>query len=536
MKKNVKNEKKPISASVVQTGGAEVAQDATKVSYKVYGKDFSLQDKDFIDYYKTRMKIMAMRYMLVGRVNNDGVYKIRDEIKYDLIKMYKEINDSGEFFYKANCIYMKKYFYFDIKISLLDNNKAKASLYLSEFVDDFLDEEYITSHIADFVDNYDEHFRVKVRQAFNLFDVAIKNEDTKISNLAVLMQDEYDIGLVVGSLYDLASQIYVLRMLKLLEAQGGEQGQLIIRRYKELIIDKDEADIKEKYKNTKYKSLLDRAIDEIGGIEKLNVNKDDLKSIVLEINKSVRAIDGMQKRPAAVEILGKEAKKEIKVEEQKKVAGKKQSSVGPKTDSKNPVKKQEKKPAGPKKEEKKDKKEDKKETSTTNTKVTLGSLGKAVKAVYDTIGTAIDAAIEVGKEIGKDIKEKVSQAEKKTEKPKAAEKEGGNADLNEIDNAKELRDDMGDVAANKRRKQKLAEEREQQEHVIEQRERLVEDEKEYNSDSLELGGASDKEKTGNSMAVENTPAEKEKSTEKPNEISLEKDEKSLYLEDEFEKE
>lgn len=317
---------------------------------------------------------------------------------------------------------------------------------------------------------------------------------------------------------------------------NGEQGQLIIRRYKELIIDKDEADIKEKYKNTKYKSLLDRAIDEIGGIEKLNVNKDDLKSIVLEINKSVRAIDGMQKRPAAVEILGKEAKKEIKVEEQKKVAGKKQSSVGPKTDSKNPVKKQEKKPAGPKKEEKKDKKEDKKETSTTNTKVTLGNLGKAVKAVYDTIGTAIDAAIEVGKEIGKDIKEKVSQAEKKTEKPKAAEKEGGNADLDEIDNAKELRDDMGDVAANKRRKQKLAEEREQQEHVIEQRERLVEDEKEYNSDSLELGGASDKKKTGNSMAVENTPAEKEKSTEKPNEISLEKDEKSLYLEDEFEKE
>lgn len=526
MKKNVKNEKKPISANVAQTGGTEVAQEATKVSYKVYGKDFSLQDKDFIDYYKTRMKIMAMRYMLVGRVNNDGVYKIRDEIKYDLIKMYKEISDSGEFFYKANCIYMKKYFYFDIKISLLDNNKAKASLYLSEFVDDFLDEEYITSHIADFVDNYDEHFRVKVRQAFNLFDVAIKNEDTKISNLAVLMQDEYDIGLVVGSLYDLASQIYVLRMLKLLEAQGGEQGQLIIRRYKELIIDKDEADIKEKYKNTKYKALLDRAIDEVGGVEKLNVNKDDLKNIVLEINKSVRAIDGMQKRPAAVEILGKDAKKEIKVEEQKKVAGKKNAPDKAKTDKPKPVKASNK---STKKEEKKDKKEEKKETSKSNTNdtVILGNLGKAVKAVYDTIGTAIDVAIEVGKEIGKDIKEKVSQEEKKTQKPKAAENEGNNANADEIDNAKELREGLGDIAAHKRIKEKIDEENEQREHVIDQRDRLSD-----NSGSLDLGGASDKTKSSNPIAAENTPTEK-KPTEKQNEISRDKNEKSLYLEEEL---
>lgn len=282
---------------------ANVSQDNTKLSYKVFGKDITLSDSDIIDYYKTRMKIMVMRFMLVGRIDDKGSYKIKDEIKYDLIRMNKEISDSGEDYYRAESRYISKIFYFYIKIENLDGNKAKASLYLSEFVDDFLEDEYIESHIADFVDNYDEQFRVKVRQAFNLHDTAIKNDEFKMPALAVLMQDEFDINEYIGGLYDIASQIYVMRMLKLLEASGDETCLKIIKRYKELSVDKDENDINEKYKFTKFKALLDRAIDENGGLEKLKVNKDELKSIVNEVNKSVKAIDGVQKRAAAVEVL-----------------------------------------------------------------------------------------------------------------------------------------------------------------------------------------------------------------------------------------
>ncbi len=282
---------------------AQISTEATKPSLKVYGQDITVTDGDLIDYYRTRMKMMVMRFMLVGRFDDKGIYRIKNEIKYDLIRMNKEISDSGEDFYRAEARFITKFFYFNIKIEVLEDKKAKASLYLSEYVDDFLEDEYIVSHIADYTDDYDEQFRVKIRRVFNLYDAAIKNDEFKMPSLAVLMQDEYDINEYIGGLYDIASQIYVMRMLKLLETSSEPECQEIIKRYKELIVDKDENDINEKYKFTKFKALLDRAIDEKGGLEKLKVNKDELKSIINEVNKSVKAIDGVQKRAAAVEVL-----------------------------------------------------------------------------------------------------------------------------------------------------------------------------------------------------------------------------------------
>ena len=301
-------------------------QEKPKPTYRMYERDFSISDCDLFDYYKTRMKMLVMHFMLVGRFDEEGRYKIREDIKYDLVKMYKEIEDSGEDFYRASTQYMGKFFYFNVKIEQIEDGKAKASLMLSEFVDDFLEEPYIVSHIADFIDVYDEHFRVKVRQAFNMYDVAMTNDDARISALAVLMQDEYDINEYVGGLYDLASQIYLMRMLKLLES-GGEVGQKIIARYKELALDVSEDD-KEKHKFTRQKALLDRAIDEFGGLEKLPVDANELKSIVVEINKSVKAIDGLQKRTSITELVGKDEKIDFEKKAGKKTSSKSKSKSG----------------------------------------------------------------------------------------------------------------------------------------------------------------------------------------------------------------
>lgn len=275
--------------------------------YKVFDSDIVARDKEIADYYKTSMKMLVMRFQLVGSFNNSGQYVIKDEIKYDLVKMHKEISDSGADFYKAVVVYMKKYFYFDVKISMVDDKTAKASLFLSEFVDDALQESYIVSHIADFIDEYDASFRIKVRKAFNLEDVAIINEDFYISNLAILMQEEYDINKYVGNLYDIASQIYIMRMLKLLEG-AGPLGQEIIKRYKELIIDKEEEYKDDKFKYSRFKYLLDRAINEKGGLEKLPIPKERINDIVQEVNKSVRAIDNLQSRAGAVEVMRPQGK------------------------------------------------------------------------------------------------------------------------------------------------------------------------------------------------------------------------------------
>lgn len=353
-KKNVENFAQDSKQADIKQEPAVSKEDA-KISFKVYGQDFNINDSDLIDYYRTRMKIMVMRFMLVGRFDDEGVYKIKDEIKYDLIRMNKEISDSGDDFYRAEARFITKFFYFDIKIEKLDEQKAKASLYLSEYVDEFLEEGYIVSHIADYTDTYDESFKDKVMQVFNLYDTAIKNDEFKMPSLAVLMQDEYDIYERVGGLYDIASQIYVMRMLKLLETSTDSVCQEIIRRYKELILDKSENENDEKNKYTKYKALLDRAIDEKGGLERLNVNKESLKSIVGEVNKSVKAINGLQKHSAGVEVM-KPDKSSVggsgggKSKPKKKVAGKGGNNKGSKSS-----KKSDKKEDASKKEDKKDK-------------------------------------------------------------------------------------------------------------------------------------------------------------------------------------
>lgn len=258
--------------------------------YKVFDQDFSLTDPDFISYYKTRMKMMGVKFRLVGRINEQGQYKISNEIRYDLIDMEKEIEENGEDYYKAIALYMKKHFYFHVKIKLIEDGKAKASLYLSEYVQDFLGREFIVSHIADFVDKNDDEFRIKVRKAFNLVDVATKKiDDFDVPNLAVIMQDSFDLDSLVGGLYDMASQIYLLRLLKALE-ESGEKGALVVARYRELLADSD-IEINEKYRYTHYKALLDRAIDELGGYQQLQLDPKVIKPIVKDMNKTVKAID-----------------------------------------------------------------------------------------------------------------------------------------------------------------------------------------------------------------------------------------------------
>ena len=174
--------------------------------YPVFGTDFTIYEGDFIEFYKARMKIMAIKFKLVGQVNSQGTYVINEDIRRDLVRMEKEIEDSGETFYKAIALYMRKYFYFHIKIEEKENGMAKATLYLSEFVDGFLGQDYIVTPVAEYNSINDDEFRIRVRKAFHLVDVEVKNDDTAVPDLAVIMQDALDMELLLGGFFDMASQ------------------------------------------------------------------------------------------------------------------------------------------------------------------------------------------------------------------------------------------------------------------------------------------------------------------------------------------
>lgn len=278
---------------------------------KVYGSEYETSDEDEISYYKTMFRMLSIKCGLVGRFTRTGKYIIPDEIKTDLVKINKEISDSGENFYKANTQYMRKNFFFVVRMEMIDDVKAKASLYLQEEADNVFAGQYLTSHIADFVDDYNEYFRINVRKVFNLLDVAIINEDYRVPNLAVLLQDYIDLELFVAGLYDTACQIYLLKMLKLLEEEGGEEGLEILKRYKELIAHLEIEKMSGKYKYTNYKNMLDKAILEKGGLQKLPVSQNKVKEIVKEMNKSVKSIEDLKLKPGAIEVMKpKDVKKE----------------------------------------------------------------------------------------------------------------------------------------------------------------------------------------------------------------------------------
>ena len=320
-------EKKPVQQE------ANVKTEEKKVeTYKVYGTEFSVQNPEYIEFYKARFKIMAVRYNLIGRVNNNSVYVIPNEIKADLINMPKEIEDMAEDYYTASSMYMKKYFYFKIKLTMLENGKARASLYLYESVREFFDDNYIITRIADYIDDYNEDFRVKLRKYFNLVDVAVPVTDFIVPNLAVLMQDNLDLTLSISPLYEIAAQIYLLNMLKLLEG-AGEVGEEILLKYNKLKKAYEEALKNEKFKNTFLKILLDRTIDEFGGIEKLKINKFYIEKNVQEMNQTIKMIEEKQKKFGGIEIINdkKEEKKKAeapKVNEPKKDDKKKAPAAG----------------------------------------------------------------------------------------------------------------------------------------------------------------------------------------------------------------
>lgn len=87
--------------------------------YKVFGRDFSLTDPDYIKYYKVRMNIMAVRYQLLGRVNKNGVYQIPAVIKQELVGMFKEIEDMDHDWYRASAVYMKNIIIFKLNLLCL---------------------------------------------------------------------------------------------------------------------------------------------------------------------------------------------------------------------------------------------------------------------------------------------------------------------------------------------------------------------------------------------------------------------------------
>lgn len=285
-----------------------------KYEFKLFSRDEVITDPTIIDYYKISLREFIDKNKLVGKFDDNGKYYLLDEIKQDLVDMEKEIAEFGEGVFYASNSYMDKTFNFVVEIERLDNNKGEATLYLLE---DYLfrgQRGTFKSFIASYQTDFDSFFNAKVKEVFNLVDSVRGVLEVDVPQLAILMQGQKDNGIFLDELIELGSQIYVLRMLEMLEKAGGK-GQVILETFKKLqeqfeqqqgepIENKEK---KGKFKNnfdyqfkvnkrfTFMRALLDQVIEENGGFDKLPLNKEEVIKNLKDFIDPVKQVEKLRK-------------------------------------------------------------------------------------------------------------------------------------------------------------------------------------------------------------------------------------------------
>ena len=272
-----------------------------KKLFQVFGeKDILLSKTDFIDYQKINNKMLFLQYHLMGQFDENGKYYIKEDIRRDLVRVQKEIQEEDDKGFLAEVRYAKVLFNFEVEIEYEDAN-AKASLFIIEKVDD----QTIKTLLDSFSDANDADFRIKVRQRFNLVDVAVSIRDDEVPNMNIWLYWQNEEYLYWKDLYEMGSQFFVLRALAILEGYG-ELGAKIIERYNAKLSQFEDSLPNRKY--SKAKELLDEAINEFGGIEKVDEGKGKLEKLSREFNKPFYVSESTQamlyekdstKKPAA---------------------------------------------------------------------------------------------------------------------------------------------------------------------------------------------------------------------------------------------
>lgn len=237
---------------------------------------------------------------LVGSVSDSGNYNLKDRVKRDLVKMPKEEVDTCPSYYLAMAVYMKKTFNFVVDIEYSEDDIATASLYLNEAVSDYPPIKSLRSFVAKVVLPVDNNLQDKIFEAFNISKTVRNVKDIDVPFLAVQMQEQLDKELLLDEVSDLGSQIYIMRMLKVL-SKGGKVGEEIVEQYKKEV-EKNKLDVNKKGSYTKLHRILDEVIEKNGGLDAIPLDREVLLKPRKEYTDSIRKIDNAKLKKTAVDV------------------------------------------------------------------------------------------------------------------------------------------------------------------------------------------------------------------------------------------
>ena len=313
--------------TVEKTEAIEKEKVKEKTEFQVFGEDIVLSQIDFINYQKISNKMLFLQFHLLGRFDEKGNYFINNDIKQDLVRVIKEIQVEDEKGYAAEVRFADLIFNFDVELSYSQEG-AEAKLYIVEK----FDEHTIKTLVDSFKAPNDADFRIKVRERFNLVDVAVKTGDEEVPN----QSEEY---MYWRDLYEMGSQFFVLRALSILEGYG-KLGEEVINEYNRRLSELEDNGSKRKF--SRAKEVLDDVFNKFGGIEKVDEGKGKLKSLAKEYNKPFLASESINvniteaERPKTEKKTAENSKSETKPASTKKTSSTNESgrSAGKKAGAK----------------------------------------------------------------------------------------------------------------------------------------------------------------------------------------------------------
>ena len=271
--------------TVEKTEAIEKEKVKEKTEFQVFGEDIVLSQIDFINYQKISNKMLFLQFHLLGRFDEKGNYFINNDIKQDLVRVIKEIQVEDDKGYLAEVRFADLIFNFDVELSYSQEG-AEAKLYIVEK----FDEHTIKTLVDSFKAPNDADFRIKVRERFNLVDVAVKTGDEEVPNLSIWIYWQSEEYMYWRDLYEMGSQFFVLRALSILEGYG-KLGEEVINEYNRRLSELEDNGSKRKF--SRAKEVLDDVFNKFGGIEKVDEGKGKLKSLAKEYNKPFLASESI---------------------------------------------------------------------------------------------------------------------------------------------------------------------------------------------------------------------------------------------------
>lgn len=260
-----------------------------------FGSGRVLTAPEEIDYYKAIIKEMEAMNSLLGEVDESGQYNIPENIRKELVKIPKEKLSEDSNFIDSRCSIMGQELYFTIQMGFDEElEEFQASLYINEKVYGYEDISTIKTFVA-YISQQDEKDIVSnARKAFNVQEVLSPIGEEDWPKIVLKIQERKDQWLVMNEIDELSSQIYVMRILQLLEKEGS-LGQQVIKAYFDQMKLEGLEDVKKPNRYIELRKNLDEIIERFGGDKEVfKQSYERLQEAKKEFAGPVRQIEKMQ--------------------------------------------------------------------------------------------------------------------------------------------------------------------------------------------------------------------------------------------------